>query len=155
MDSKPLAIILAIVITFGAMGVIVVYGGNVLSGTSTNTELLPKTLEVLSVDEDYLRANILFTNQGSNTIRSIDAVLEVENLYNYTLSANGDIEPHKTVVITGNIQDGVKPNFVNLNGDPFEDDNWSIFPGDKVLLRVSATTTSGDYIEKIYTIIVQ
>lgn len=164
MDSKPLAILLAIIITFGAMGVIVVFGGNTLTGTSTNTELLPSVLKVISIEGDRLEVNAQIKNQGSSTIDFVIATLEIDGKYGYTLGSNSYVSPFDTLIISGSAQgpaalinllpeyDGI--GVANVDAKVVTG-IWDIYSGDKVLLRIAGQTTSGDVFERIYDITVQ
>ncbi len=179
MDSKPIAIIIAIVVTVGAMGTAAVLAGNILSGTSTATDLLPKTVEMHSINSDHLEANIQFTNQGSGTLEKIDAWVEIDyadgsaTAYHRLDVQTDTVEPYKTLVISGSVKDE-KVNAADDNGGvatkrvaygvvntvipedaSHADGYWDVYPGESILLRVIASTTSGDNIEKLHKITVK
>lgn len=164
MDSKPIAIIIGVVITIGVMGVIIIFGGNALIGASTNTELSPKSLDVISIAKDSLAVNVLLINRGSSTIDNVSAVLEIDGKYDYPLKSNDNVSPHGTLVITGNIQGpATLTNLLSAyNGIGVADADakivtgiWDIYAGDEVLLHLEGETTSGDIFEKIYEITVK
>ncbi len=154
MDSKPIAIIIGIVITVGAMGSVALYATNIFAGTSTVTDLLPKTVEILSIDKDHLEANIQFTNQGTGTLQNIIGVVEVNGITNHTLIVRTPtVEPYKTLGLSGAIKSDtgkrIDDNTASIASD------WDVYPGQSVLLRVIAQTTSGDRIEKLHEITVR
>lgn len=160
MDSKPLAILIAIIITFGAMGVIAVFGGNLFSGTASNIELTPKSIEVIALNEDHLEVSILMTNQGTSTIHNVNATMEVKN-YMYQLSSNpNNVESYKTLSLSGSLKDELHT-AKSVIGDtvyPYVNnlpDSWNIYPGDDVWLHIHAESTSGDVIKKLYKITVK
>lgn len=174
MDSKPIAIIIAIVITIGAMGAVIVTSTNILSGTSGSTELLPKTVEVFSIDPDHLEVNVQMTNQGQATINGAVVRLEVSDgtkTYSYPLTTNvgtsadtNAIEPYKTLTISGSakadILTGVKEITTVAYSSGLADitgaaPTWTVYPGNSVLLRINANTTSGDTLFKLHEVTVK
>ncbi len=162
MDSKPIAIILGIVITVGAMGAATVYAGNIFSGTSTSTDLIPKTVEIFSIDKDHLEANVQLTNQGTGTLQNIRGQVEVNGLTNHTLTVKtSSVGPYKTLVLSGPIRDiesaGAtgKGTLIGTATSQDQASQWDMYPGQSVLLRITAETTSGDSIEKLHEITVR
>ena len=153
MDSKPIAIIIAIVVTVGAMGAVAVSAGNIFAGTSTSTDLLPKTTQMFSIDSDHMEANIQFTNQGTGTLTGIVGSIEIDGLYNQTLtSRTATVEPYQTLVLTGSVK---SDETTNIGTRTPSGDQWDVYPGESVLLRISVKTTSGDTIEKLHEITVR
>ena len=79
MDSKPIAIIIDIIATVGAMSGATLFATNIFAGTTTATDLLPKTVEVFYVDKEHLEGNISFTNQRSGTLKGIEGVIKIDD----------------------------------------------------------------------------
>lgn len=181
MDSKPIAIIIAVVITIGAMGSVIVTSTNILSGTSSSTDLLLKTTDVISISPNHLEANIQITNQGQTTLDNVKAYLEIDGIYRYNITTTDNINPYETLIISGSAKGPIPKSTVG--GSTSEEsaqfakygigllppvntiaDNtavysangiWGVYSGENVILRIKATTTAGDYIEKIWKITVK
>ena len=158
MDSKPVAIIIAIVATVGAMSGAALFATNIFAGTSTAADLLPKTVEVLYVSNTHLEGNIAFTNQGSGTLKSIDGIIVIDGAEYKLTNVQSQVPPYKTLGLRGSINSGENcrqahaPTLANFTscGEQF-----TVYPGDSVLLRISVSTTNGDVFEKLYPITVK
>ena len=191
MDSKPIAIIIGIVITVGAMGSVGLYASNILTGTSTSTDIIPKTLELVQIDSDTLEANVQFTNQGTDTLIYITGTMEINDVVNNLVVRSKIVEPYERVWLSGTVEaseaqtkatalDDVESDTANLRvfcdvteqnlkdeGFSFDDvtfvtpttcasgDDWTIYPGQEVLVRLNMNTASGDQIEKLVPVIVR
>ena len=141
MDSKPIAIIIAIVVTIGMMGGVAVFSSNIISGTSTSNDLTPKTLEVIQIKPGQLVANIQLTNQGTGTLKNINGTITIGGNDYDLINETPIVEPFKTIVLSGSVTNTTQA--------------FEVYPGNSVLLTVEAKTTSGDIMQKIYKITVK
>lgn len=157
MDSKPIAIIIAIVATVGAMSGATLFATNIFAGTTTATDLLPKTVEVLYVDQTHLEGNIAFTNQGSGTLKGVEGIIKIDDTEYKLQNVQDEIPPYKTLGLRGAIKSGEECRAVTAQPQAFTKCNstFTIYPGESVLLRILANTTNGDTIEKLYPITVK
>ena len=185
MDSKPIAIILGIVITVGAMGSVGLYASNILTGTATSTDLIPKTTELVQINKDTLEANIQFTNQGSDTLTRITGTMEIDGNVNFLDVRNDVVEPYERVWLSGTVEskhaitkasyitatdgvicstfDGLTASSQVLDAgqtgtkEPcvLSSADWAIYPGQSVLIRLNMDTASGDQIEKLIEVTVR
>ena len=185
MDSKPIAIIIGIVITVGAMGSVGLYATNILTGTSTSTDIIPKTVELISIDKDHLEANIQFTNQGTDTLTRITATMEFEGNINNLVVKTPIVQPYERIWMSGSIdaaeattRDNAFDDVIDVDGNAISihcstidatttpasvdscvhtvlADQWEIYPGESVLLRLNLVTASDDQIEKLIEVTVK
>ena len=185
MDSKPIAIIIGIVITVGAMGSVGLYASNILTGTSTSTDIIPKTTELIQIDKDTLEANIQFTNSGTDTLIKLTGTMEFDGAVNFLDVRNPIVEPYERVWLSGTVESKhaiTKATAINSIGEPCSDfdgvtgtpqdldsgqslattepcstpaDGWDIYPGESVLIRLNMDTASGDQIEKLIEVVVR
>lgn len=157
MDSKPIAIIIDIVATVGAMSGATLFATNIFAGTTTATDLLPKTVEVFYVNKEHLEGNISFTNQGSGTLKGVEGVIKIDDTEYQLQNVQEEIPPYKTLGLRGSIFSGENCRTTTTPGSQFSScgKSFTIYPGESVLLRILANTTNGDTIEKLYPITVK
>lgn len=159
MDSKPVAIIIAIVATVGAMSGAALFATNIFAGTSTAADLLPKTVEVLYVNNTHLEGNIAFINQGSGTLKSIDGTIAIDDTEYKLTNVQSQVPPYKTLGLRGSINSGENCRPAQTVAPPANftscGQQFTVYPGDSVLLRISVSTTNGDVFEKLYPVTVK
>ena len=143
MDSKPIAIVMSIVITVGALGAVAVFGGDALTGAMSTTSMTPKTMQVLYVGTaQSAEANLVVTNQGSSSLESgAFAVLKHGGQVIGNLTSTGAVEPYGTATFSGTLSD--TPGAAK------------VYPGDEVIVEFNARTTSGELVRNLFTVIVK
>ena len=143
MDSKPIAIVMSIVITVGALGAVAVFGGDALTGAMSTTSMTPKTMQVLYVGAGQsAEANLVVTNQGSSSLEGgAFAVLRHDGQAIGNLTSSGAVEPYGTATFSGTLNDTLG--------------SAKVYPGDEILVEFNALTTSGELVRNLFTVIVK
>ena len=142
MDSKPIAIVMSIVITVGALGAVAVFGSDALTGAMSTTSMTPKTMQILYVGagQDAV-ANLVMTNQGSSSLEANAYVVithdgqEIGNLTSDAAAA-----PYGTITFGGALNDT---------------GTAKVYPGDEVVADFNARTTAGELVRNLFTVIVR
>ena len=142
MDSKPIAIILGIVITVGAMGSVGLYASNILTGTATSTDIIPKTLELVQTDSGTLEANIQFTNQGTDTLTYITGAMEIGDAVNPLEVRSKIVEPYERVWLSGTVL---------ATASYAKDTAYQNIPSDTVDIRTHCDVTEADLKKSSFT----
>ena len=144
MDSKGIAVILAIVTTVGSMGIVAIYGGNSIAGSMSSTNIIPKDMQVIYVGgNNPSQASIELTNQGSTTLKNVTGIILFGDKSAKLTPLASTITSYGSIGFTGPLH-----NYTS-------DQTLEVYPGDTVLLEVSADITTGDAIQKIFKIIVK
>ncbi len=148
MDSKPIAIVMSIVITVGALGAVAVFGSDALTGAMSTTSMTPKTMQILYVGtgQDAV-ANLVMTNQGSSSLKDgALVVLRHEGAVVGRLASPAAVEPYGTATFGGSLND--------TNG-PAANTTTKVYPGDEVVAEFSAYTTADELVRNLFTVIVR
>lgn len=148
MDSKPIAIVMSIVITVGALGAVAVFGSDALTGAMSTTSMTPKTMQILYVGagQDAV-ANLVMTNQGSSSLEAGARVVLTHGGHVVgSLASGGAVEPYGTATFSGSLNDttGAAANATTR-----------VYPGDEVIAEFSARTTAGELVRNLFTVIVR
>lgn len=142
MDSKPIAIVMSIVITIGALGAVAVFAGDALTGAMSTTSMTPKAMQILYVGaSESAVANLVMTNQGSSSIEGGAYVVVSHAGHKIgSLTSAGAVEPYGTVTFGGTLNDTVGAG--------------KVYPGDEVIAEFNARTTAGELVRNLFTVIV-
>lgn len=142
MDSKPIAIVMSIVITVGALGAVAVFGSDALTGAMSTTSMTPKTMQILyvGVGQDAV-ANLVMTNQGSSSLEAGASVLLThDGLEIGNLTSKAAAAPYGTITFGGTLNDT---------------GTAKVYPGDEVVADFNARTTAGELVRNLFTVIVR
>ena len=142
MDSKPIAIVMSIVITVGALGAVAVFGSDALTGAMSTTSMTPKTMQILYVGagQDAV-ANLVMTNQGSSSLEAgAYVVVTHDGLAIGNLTSTAAAAPYGTITFGGALND------TNVA---------KVYPGDEVVADFNARTTAGELVRNLFTVIVR
>ena len=148
MDSKPIAIVMSIVITVGALGAVAVFGSDALTGAMSTTSMTPKTMQILYVGagQDAV-ANLVMTNQGSSSLKAgAHVVLRHGGHVVGTLASGSAVEPYGTATFSGSLNDTTGP---HANA------TTNVYPGSEVIAEFNAVTTAGELVRNLFTVIVR
>lgn len=148
MDSKPIAIVMSIVITVGALGAVAVFGSDALTGAMSTTSMTPKAMQILYVGagQDAV-ANLVMTNQGSSSLEGgAHVVLRHGGALVGNLTSAGAVEPYGTATFGGSLND---------TSGPAAGTATKVYPGDEVVAEFSARTTAGELVRNLFTVIVR
>ena len=89
--DRGITIIISIVVGVAAMGGVAIFGFDVLSGSTVGTNLVPKTLDVISSNTGKsIQVSVVLNNQGSGSIASVGAVLRANVMEICGPSVSGD-----------------------------------------------------------------
>ena len=77
--DRGITIIISIVVGVAAMGGVAIFGFDVLSGSTVGTNIIPKSLDIVSSDAGKsIQISVALTNQGTGSIASVGAVLRAD-----------------------------------------------------------------------------
>lgn len=148
MDSKPIAIVMSIVITVGALGAVAVFGSDALTGAMSTTSMTPKTMQILYVGtgQDAV-ANLVMTNQGSSSLKGGSfVVLKHGGVTVGNLSNPDTVEPYGTATFGGSLND-TTGSAASMS--------TKVYPGNEVVAEFSARTTADELVRNLFTVIVR
>ncbi len=142
MDSKPIAIVMSIVITVGALGAVAVFGSDALTGAMSTTSMTPKTMQILYVGAGQVAvANLVMTNQGSSSLEAGASVALMHDGHAIgNLTSSVPAAPYGTITFGGSLNDTGAA---------------KVYPGDEVVADFNARTTAGELVRNLFTVIVR
>ena len=77
--DKPIQMAIGVGLAIAAMAIVGVYVFGVIGGSTASTDIVPKTLDVISSNQGKsLQLSVSLTNQGSGSISSVGSVLRVD-----------------------------------------------------------------------------
>ena len=91
--DRGITIIISIVVGVAAMGGVAIFGFDVLSGSTVGTNIIPKSLDIVSSDAGKsIQISVALTNQGTGSIASVGAVLRAD-VKEQCVAAKGNTKP--------------------------------------------------------------
>ncbi len=144
MDSKPIAIVMSLVLTVGALGAVAVFAGDTLTGAMSATSMTPKTMQVIYVGAGSgAEANLVISNQGSGALAGGSyALLRNAGAAIGNLSHADGVAPYGTATYTGTLTDNATA-------------ATTVYPGDEIIVEINAETTSGELVRNLFTVTVR